>query len=76
MKIRVYHQLYGCETGCCGHVIEIDDSHKHFEFIHRYDSTPLEEWAISLAQHVVRERWPECYDSIDWSSVDYSEAEL
>lgn len=22
MKIVVYHSLYGCETGCCGHYIE------------------------------------------------------
>ena len=74
MKIRVYHSYYGCETGCCGHTIEIDDEHSQFEFVHKYDDTATKEWATELAKDVVRERWPECYDSIDWDSLDCSEA--
>lgn len=75
MRIRVYHGYYGCETGCCGHVIEIDEGRSQFEFEHKYDDKEdIKAWATGLAQRVVRERWPECYDSIDWDSLDYTEA--
>lgn len=23
MKVIVYHSYYGCDTGCCGHIVEI-----------------------------------------------------
>ena len=23
-KVIVYHTSYGCDTGCCGHVVEVD----------------------------------------------------
>ncbi len=38
-RIIVYHTGYGCETGCCGHAIEVDGEHLHgsFEFDHPYD---------------------------------------
>ncbi len=25
MKVLVCHRLYGCETGCCGHVVIMED---------------------------------------------------
>lgn len=34
-KIRVLHQYYGCDTGCCGHIIEIDGKVKDFYFDHQ-----------------------------------------
>ena len=38
--VIVYHETYGCDTGCCGHVIKLsgcenpDDNHSSFEFDH------------------------------------------
>jgi hypothetical protein len=69
MNIRVYHTSYGCDTGCCGHCVELDGDQirERFEFTHDED-----DWA-EWAKGVVKERWPECYDSIDWASLDLSE---
>ena len=25
MRVVVYHEGYGCETGCCGHYVRLDD---------------------------------------------------
>ena len=38
-KVIVYHRMYGCETGCCGHAIEVDDEELKgsLEFDHPYD---------------------------------------
>lgn len=72
-KVRVYHALYGCETGCCGHVIEIDNEKVgKFQFSHPYGDDK-KEFAKELAEEVIRESSPQCLDSIDWDSLDYSE---
>jgi len=44
MKITVLHRNYSCETGCCGHVIEIDGEEVSgsFEFSHPYGENPIE----------------------------------
>lgn len=36
MKIRVLHAYYGCETGCCGHILEVDGEEDYgtFTFSH------------------------------------------
>lgn len=40
MKILVCHALYGCDTGCCGHVVVVEDEaggrtqKGRFEFAH------------------------------------------
>lgn len=34
MRVVVYHAGYGCDTGCCGHVIELNGEEHGFEFIH------------------------------------------
>jgi len=31
MTIRAYHTEYGCETGCCGHRVELDDGRGTFK---------------------------------------------
>ena len=35
-KVIVYHQFYGCDTGCCGHVVEVFDD----EDVAREDFNP------------------------------------
>lgn len=37
MKVIVYHSYYGCDTGCCGHIVELDNGKTKFEFSHPYD---------------------------------------
>lgn len=73
IKVRVYHSYYGCETGCCGHVIELEDGIKrrsHFEFTHPYGAESIKDWARQQAESVIKSRWPECLDSIDWESIN------
>jgi hypothetical protein len=76
MKVKVYHAGYGCDTGCCGHVIEVDGdgvSHQRFEFTHPYDENTAEEkkaWARELAEETIKQNWPECLPKIDWSTLE------
>jgi len=82
IKVRVYHAGYGCDTGCCGHIIELDmgnnDERQHFDFDHPYfKEIPTDEdkkkYARELAENAIKENWPDCYDSIDWDSLDYED---
>lgn len=81
-KVRVYHQAYGCDTGCCGHVVEIDGperSERHFDFGGYYGNegeAGARAWAIEHASAVIAEHWPECLDSIDWESADLEEVAI
>lgn len=60
-RVVVSHAGYGCDTGCCGHVIEVDDKEVGgFYFSHPWDahmySDPAErdrylrEWAEELVR--------------------------
>ena len=71
MKVIVYHSMYGCETGCCGHTVEVtdDDGHveRQFEFGDYFETegTPIE-WAKELVRsefghaHVADLDWENC----------------
>jgi hypothetical protein len=69
-KVIVYHRAHGCDTGCCGHVVRVqnDDGTKaeeHFTFAH-----PAWESAREFAEAAVKEEfgadhvadlaWEEC----------------
>jgi hypothetical protein len=72
-RIRVYHTTYGCDTGCCGHVIELNGrSVGDFEFSHPYGEDK-KQWAVELTKVELEKYYPECLDSINWESIDYSE---
>lgn len=76
MKIIVYHDEYGCDTGCCGHVVEVEDAPPGFRkptnwtFDHPYgaknDEAKLREWAENLVreefgeEHVADLDWDNC----------------
>jgi hypothetical protein len=72
IRVRVYHSNYGCETGCCGHIVELsmpDGSlQKNFEFEHPCGQE-IAIWAHKFAENVVRSEWPTCFDSIDWDTL-------
>ena len=69
-KVIVYHRAYGCDTGCCGHVVRVqnDDGTKaeeRFTFSH-----PAWESAREFAEPAIKEEfgaddledlaWDEC----------------
>lgn len=66
VKIRVTHAYFGCETGCCGHILEIDDEEDYdtFEFGHPDN---VDELRAYILKHIPEE----CHDSIDWPSVEF-----
>lgn len=75
IKVRVLHAYYGCDTGCCGHFIEMEDSdgkitESSFEFTHPYGED-FKEWATKFAQEVVKDKFPNCYESIDWDTLEF-----
>ena len=72
--VKVYHTLYGCDTGCCGHILEVDDVSllSYFRFDH-FDQNDLEDrekiikWVKKeLAQTFGEEH---LYD-IDWENSE------
>jgi hypothetical protein len=66
-KVIVYHALYGCETGCCGHVIKVGDEEK-FEFMHPYGDH--KEWA---KQKVAKYFGEEHVKDLDWDNCVISD---
>lgn len=73
-KVIVYHSYYGCETGCCGHTVEIGNESR-FDFSHPYSAygltgeareKELREFAEELVrdafgeEHVADLAWDEC----------------
>lgn len=70
MKIVVFHKSYGCDTGCCGHVVQSDDDDEDFEFTHPYGADHLD-FAKGLVtqlygeDHVDDLVWEECIISDD-----------
>lgn len=70
MRIVVYHQSYGCDTGCCGHYVNVEDGElpaktDRFHFSHPYGDDPLD-FARTLveetfgAEHVADLDWDNC----------------
>lgn len=57
------HSRYGCETGCCGHAVQMGDEEK-FEFTHPYDQDPRE-----FAEQLIRETFGEEHVAdLDWKN--------
>lgn len=77
MRAIVYHRGYGCDTGCCGHTIELDSGDPHqpdryaFTFSHPGDGEPYREFAEELlaaefgSEHVADLDWENCLISED-----------
>ncbi len=69
-RIVVMHSGYGCDTGCCGHVIEWGDQER-FVWEHPGNEDPFE-WAKNLiaselgAEHVADLDWENCLISDGW----------
>lgn len=71
MKIVVYHSDYGCDTGCCGHRVQVtyDDGREtdtEFTFDHPGKTASL---ALEFAQKLVRETFGEDHvKNLDWEN--------
>lgn len=64
MRIVVYHSGYGCDTGCCGHVVETDDGRHEFYFDH-----PWTEDFRAFAEGLVRAKFGEEHvEDLDWEN--------
>jgi hypothetical protein len=72
IKVRVFHDYYGCKSGCCGHTVELTlpdgNTQQEFNFIHPYGED-AKMWALEHAKEVIGREWPECASSIDWDSL-------
>lgn len=70
-RVVVYHTSYGCETGCCGHYVELDGKEVigSFAFDHPYGQDPVE-----FAKEMVEETFGKdhCHD-LDWNDCLISE---
>jgi hypothetical protein len=63
MKVVVFHSPYGCDTGCCGHVVQLGDTEK-FEFTHPYGEDPRK-FAEELVRDVLGD---EHVKDLDWEN--------
>jgi hypothetical protein len=79
-KVIVYHGGYGCDTGCCGHWVEIDgeylSSREGFSFDHACDAKTNEErkvWAIEFAKGIVEKKFGKDHAfDLDWDNCRIS----
>lgn len=71
--IVVYHSYYGCDTGCCGHRIELlidgESQGEHFSFDHPPGDPPTDEQLREWAKELLIEEFGEehCAD-LDWEN--------
>ena len=67
-KIIVYHAGYGCDTGCCGHIVEVNGVGK-FHFDH-----PCDEDFRAYAEELVRNEFGEDHvEDLDWDNCKIQE---
>lgn len=78
--IVIYHSGYGCDSGCCGHRIEIGDAESEhdeygfddpdrakFSFDHPYGSGDDEQKRREWAENLIREEFgDEHVADLDW----------
>lgn len=67
---------YGCESGCCGHIMDLGEDREVFVFSHPWyddDRRDLRRWAREVFEDKIRGEYPDCIDSIDWDTLDVSE---
>jgi hypothetical protein len=64
--VTVYHVSYGCDTGCCGHIVEMDgeEGGREFHFGHPYGEDHRK-----YAEDLVREEFGEDHIAdLDWEN--------
>ena len=70
-RVVVYHGGYGCDTGCCGHYVVLDEEEieRSWKFSHPYGQDHLE-----FARQMIIDTFGEdhCHD-LDWENCIISE---
>ena len=65
--VRVHHDpQFAQDDGCESHAFIVDDQ----------DIDPdedLRSFVLGKAQQVILESWPDCYDHVDWNTLEYKE---
>ena len=80
-RVIVYHGMYGCETGCCGHWVDLGDRKKlMFGHYGHYDGQEPAETSREYAERIIREMYgDEHVADLDWEHskiVSYEECVL
>jgi len=77
MKIIVYHGLYGCDTGCCGHYVKLQDDlgklvEERFEFKHPRGEDMISEAAkLEWAKEFIAKQFGEEHvKDLDWEHCE------
>jgi hypothetical protein len=65
-RITVVHAGYGCDSGCCGHVLVIDGIEDRFQFLHPYGEDPRA-WAEAFLRDQLGD---EHVSDLDWAHCD------
>ncbi len=64
-RVVVEHRSYGCDTGCCGHVVLVDDEQVgRFDFMHGGEDDPVG-YARDVCEHELGAE--HCAD-LDWAN--------
>lgn len=67
MKVVVYHGAYGCETGCLGHWVELEDGRSAFSFFGPDTDEDLRKYAENLVRSEFGE---EHVKDLDWENCE------
>jgi len=67
MKLIVYHTSYGCDTGCCGHIVkDTETDEEDFHFAH-----PRKEDFREFAEKLIKEDYGEEHiKDLDWDNCE------
>lgn len=71
VKVTVLHKYYGCDTGCCGHVVRFPNGKEEFDFVHADTEDNFKAWAQKHAQEIVTQELGEGHVAdLDWKNCD------
>ena len=74
MRVIVYHDTYGCDTGCCGHSVELrDDSNIMVESKFTFDHPHGQNFHEFAEDVIAKEFGEEHVKDLDWESCRVSE---
>lgn len=64
-RVIVYHGGYGCDSGCCGHWVQIDGDRERFDFGHPATGEDFRTYAEEL---IAETFGPEHVKDLDWKN--------
>lgn len=68
-RVVVYHSYYGCDTQCCGHVVEVDGDKSVYRFDFGHPRLDTDESKREFAEMLIRrELGEEHVADLDWEN--------